>query len=431
MTSQNVNVTTSELDGRLVSLRRSRSNKSLDAGRTDWTAWPTYDAAALGFRNWWYPVQWSSQVGEKPQQVELCGEKVAIVRDGDKVFALHDRCPHRGVPLSQGTKEFPATMSCPYHGWTYRLSDGELVAVITDGPESPICGKVSVKTYPVEERLGLVWIFIGDEEPHSIDAQLPEELTQGDKFTMGGRLQDRPGNWRYACENGYDEGHAKFLHRTSWWRAFKVMPTWNRTHIERHGRWLYRVQDEVAWEADFPGVGHWTNNRWYKIKPPAMKNNTVSNIGNTGGAASIDPVIKRQGFPGFASVSLPGVLRIAYPQFIHYEFYVPIDATHHKYVGVMVQFKTGLAGWWYRARYVGGIRWLFHGNFSNQDKWMVELTDCPPERLYRPDNSLIAWRRLCENGERPNGLPNRVVGVDVLAAATAEPEVPEERAVNQ
>jgi phenylpropionate dioxygenase-like ring-hydroxylating dioxygenase large terminal subunit len=421
-----IDVTATELEGRLVALRRSRSKRA-DAGRNDWTAWPTYDASALGFRDWWYPVAWSNQIGESPTAITLCGTTLMVVRDGGSVYALHDRCPHRGVPLSEGTKEFPATVSCPYHGWTYRLSDGELVAVITDGPDSPICGKVSVQTYPVVERLGMVWVFIGDEEPHSIDDQLPEELTQGDRFTIGGRINERTGNWRYACENGYDEGHAKFLHRTSWWRIFKVMPTWNRTHIEQDGRWLYRVQDEVHWEADFPGVGHWTNIRPWKIKPPAMKTKAVSNIGNTGGAASVDPVIKRQGFPGFASVSLPGVLRIAYPQFIHYEFYVPIDADNHRYVGVMVQFKTGLAGWWYRTRYLSAIRWLFHGNFSNQDKWMVELTDCPPERLYRPDSSLIAWRRLCEVGARPNGGANRPIGVDVVAAAAPEPTIDEER----
>jgi phenylpropionate dioxygenase-like ring-hydroxylating dioxygenase large terminal subunit len=416
-------VTSIDTGERVRALRRQRSAKRDDAGRMDWSAWPNYDAAALGFRNWWYPVQWSNQVTSSPSQTVVCGEKVVLVRDAGIVHALHDRCPHRGVPLSQGTQEFPATISCPYHGWTYRLTDGKLVAVITDGPDSPMCGKVSVKTYPVAERLGLVWVFVGDDEPHSIDEQLPEELTQGDAYTAGGRLGDRAGNWRYACENGYDEGHAKFLHRTSWWRIFKVMPTWNLTHIEQHGRWLFRVQDEVHWEADFPGVGHWTNVRWWKLKPPAMKAGTVSNIGNTGGAATVDPVIARQGFPGFVSVSLPGVLRVAYPQFIHYEFYVPVDADHHRYVGVMVQFKTGLAGWWYRARYLSAIRWLFHGNFSNQDRWMVELTDCPPERLYRPDTSLIAWRRLCETGTRPNGAANRPVGEGEVASATEEPEI--------
>src|SRR5262249_6828788 len=99
----------------------------------DWSSWPTYEAAALGFRNYWYPVQWSSQIGEKPVPVTVCGERIALVRDKGIVYALHDRCPHRGVPLSLGRRQFPGTISCPYHGWTYGLGDGRLCAVITDG----------------------------------------------------------------------------------------------------------------------------------------------------------------------------------------------------------------------------------------------------------------------------------------------------------
>ena len=374
-------------------------------GRQDWSSWPNYESAALGFDNWWYPVAWSNQVTQHPVGVTVCGHRVVLQREGRTVHALSDRCLHRGVPLSLGKREFPGTVSCPYHGWTYRLSDGELCAVITDGPDSPICGKVRLRVYPAEERLGLVWVFVGDEQPHPIDEQLPEELA-GARFTVGGRVDVRRGNWRLAAENGFDEGHAKYLHRTSWWRLFKVMPTWNKTHIEDRGRWIYRVQDEVHWDADFPGVGHWTNKRWWKIKPPEGKSFT---LGNTGAAASVDPHIERQEFPGFVSLSLPGVLRVAYPQFIHYEFYVPVDESSHRYVGVMVQFKTGAPGLWYRLRYALGIRWLFHGNFSNQDAWMVEAMDAPPERMYRPDISLVAWRRLCEKGTRPGGLPNRPV----------------------
>ena len=61
--------------------------------------------------------------------------------------ALHDRCPHRGVPLSHpmATQEWPGTWTCCYHGWTFDLETGTLVAAITDGPDSPICGKVAVR----------------------------------------------------------------------------------------------------------------------------------------------------------------------------------------------------------------------------------------------------------------------------------------------
>lgn len=374
--------------------RPVRRAPSRPQGRQDWSTWPAYDAAVTGFRGYWYPVTWASHVTGAPLAVTVCGDKIVLVRDAGTVHALHDRCPHRGIPLSLGNQQFPGTLSCAYHGWTFGLADGELKAIITDGPDSPLCGKVRVQSYPVRERLGMAWVYvpIADETPHPIDEQLPEELVEND-FVLGGRIDDRRGNWRFAVENGYDEGHAKYLHRTSLWRLFKTMPTWNVTRIVPQGRWIYRVQDEVHWEADFPGLGTWTNYRWWKKKPPQQ----TFNLGNTGAATKVDPVIEAQHFPGFASLSVPGVLRIAYPKFIHYEFYVPVDAGSHRYVGVMVNFKTGVRTLGFVAKYVGGIRWLFHGGFSAQDAWMVEATDAPPERLYRPDSSLLAWRRLCED----------------------------------
>jgi phenylpropionate dioxygenase-like ring-hydroxylating dioxygenase large terminal subunit len=362
-------------------------------GRQDWSSWPHYQAAAAGFRGYWYPVCYSSQLTGKPKQITLLGEKIVLIRDGGTAYALKDRCPHRGVPLSEGNQQFPGTISCPYHGWTFDLATGELKAVITDGPESPICGKVTQPTYEVAERLGMVWVFVGDgEDAPPIDDQLPEELV-GNAAVVGSRIQSRIGNWRFACENGFDEGHAKYLHRTSLWRLFKAMPVWNETRIVRRGRWIYRVQDKQYWTADFPGLGKWDNQAWFKLKPPK----TTSNIGNTGSHREVDPVIAAQEFPGFASVSMPGVLRIAYPTFIHYEFYVPVDAEKHLYVGVMADFKKGVRTLPFYLKYLGFVRWLFHGQFSAQDKWMVEVTDAPPERLYRPDESLLKWRKLAED----------------------------------
>src|ERR1700754_1436133 len=79
----------------------------------DWSVWPTYNAAVLGFRGYWYPTVWASQVGKKPMPITVCGERIVLVRDGAVVRALHDRCPHRGVPLSFGRREFDGTLSCP------------------------------------------------------------------------------------------------------------------------------------------------------------------------------------------------------------------------------------------------------------------------------------------------------------------------------
>lgn len=375
---------------------RRRSRQGALPGRQDWASWPHYQAAAAGFRGYWYPVAYGSHITGKPTQITLLGEKIVLVRDGGRngtVYALKDRCPHRGVPLSEGNQQFPGTISCPYHGWTFDLASGDLKAAITDGPASPICGKVTQPTYAVAERLGMVWVFVGDgEQAPSIDEQLPEELVDN-AAVVGSRMQSRMGNWRFACENGYDEGHAKYLHRTSLWRMFKSMPVWNETRIVQRGRWIYRVQEKQYWDADFPGLGRWNNQAWYKLKPPKQ----VSNIGNTGGHREVNPVIAKQEFPGFASVAMPGILRIVYPTFIHYEFYVPVDADNHLYVGVMVDFKQGVRTLPFYAKYLSFVRWLFHGEFSGQDKWMVEVTDAPPEKLYRPDESLLKWRKLAED----------------------------------
>jgi hypothetical protein len=128
-------------------------------------------------------------------------------------------------------------------------------------------------------------------------------------------------------------------------------------------------------------------------------------------------VIAAQQFPGFASVSLPGVLRIVYPTFIHYEFYVPVDADRHLYVGVMVNFTKGAKTLPFYAKYLGAIRWLFHGQFSGQDKWMVEVTDAPPERLYRPDDSLLQWRKLAQTVTEERVARLRADGIEVEDAA--------------
>src|SRR3712207_3837182 len=128
-------------------------------------AWPRYEAAVLGFRNYWYPVLFARQLGRKPRAITVCGERIVRVRAQQRVSALHDRCPHRGIPLSAGRREFPGMLTCAYHGWTYDLATGDLVAALTDGPDSPICGKASVRvaTYPVEERAGLIWVWAGDD----------------------------------------------------------------------------------------------------------------------------------------------------------------------------------------------------------------------------------------------------------------------------
>jgi nitrite reductase (NADH) small subunit len=68
------------------------------------------------------------------------GMDVAVFRnDKDEVFALLDRCPHKGGPLSQGMV-FGTHVACPLHNWTIGLSTGEAAA-----PDNGCTPKFSVK----------------------------------------------------------------------------------------------------------------------------------------------------------------------------------------------------------------------------------------------------------------------------------------------
>lgn len=57
--------------------------------------------------------------------VRARGPDVAVFRTADdRVFALLDRCPHRGGPLSQGIV-FGHAVACPLHNWTIELASGQ------------------------------------------------------------------------------------------------------------------------------------------------------------------------------------------------------------------------------------------------------------------------------------------------------------------
>ena len=72
--------------------------------------------------------------------VRTPGGDIAIFRtEDDRVFAINDRCPHKGGPLSQGIVA-GSTVTCPLHGWKIQLDSGEAVA-----PDVGCAGKYEVK----------------------------------------------------------------------------------------------------------------------------------------------------------------------------------------------------------------------------------------------------------------------------------------------
>ena len=78
------------------------------------------------------------------------GDSIAVFRGtSGKVFALRDRCPHKGGPLSQGIVAGDM-VTCPLHAWNLSLESGEARA--------PDVG--CVPTYPVRVEDGVVWLSL-------------------------------------------------------------------------------------------------------------------------------------------------------------------------------------------------------------------------------------------------------------------------------
>jgi 4beta-methylsterol monooxygenase len=111
--------------------------------------------------DYWYPVEWDASV-KRGQAIDVTfwNESIAVFRGQDGALrAIENRCAHRQLKLSLGVVG-DCTLTCAYHGWKYD-GDGRCVEMAHDlfGHKFP---RVKVRSYPLQVRHGLIWIFPGD-----------------------------------------------------------------------------------------------------------------------------------------------------------------------------------------------------------------------------------------------------------------------------
>lgn len=179
--------------------------------------WRDYVEAKLGFRNHWYPVLFSEEVKEgKPITAKLCGDSLLLNRIDGRVHCIRDRCIHRGVKFSVKpechTKE---TITCWYHGFTYRFDTGKLCGVIAAPGSKVVDGVRGVRSYAVQEAKGLVFVFLGENDASvpPLSRDVPPKFLDEDIYVKG-RRQEVAANWRHGIENGFDKTHI-YIHRES------------------------------------------------------------------------------------------------------------------------------------------------------------------------------------------------------------------------
>ncbi len=167
----------------------------------------------LGLKEYWYPVLEDKKVKRRPVGLTICGEKLVFFRGGDgQVKCLWNVCPHRGGSLMHGDCHFKGTISCPYHGWTFD-GDGNVLAVLPEGPESRIPGNVKQRVYPTQTLKGMVFVWMGEGEPAPIEEDVPPEFFDDITLILY-YIEQWPVNWNIALENGGD-AHVPYVHRNS------------------------------------------------------------------------------------------------------------------------------------------------------------------------------------------------------------------------
>jgi phenylpropionate dioxygenase-like ring-hydroxylating dioxygenase large terminal subunit len=111
-------------------------------------------------RNAWYIAAWADEISEKPLARRICNEPMVLWRDKDgRASALIDMCCHRGAPLSIG-KVTDQGLECGYHGLTFS-TDGACVLI---PGQSRIPERAQVRSFPIVEQDGFIWLWMGDAE---------------------------------------------------------------------------------------------------------------------------------------------------------------------------------------------------------------------------------------------------------------------------
>ena len=114
-------------------------------------------------RNAWYIAIWADELLDAPLARRICGEPVVLYRDAQRnAAALADRCCHRGTPLHLG-RVTALGLECGYHGLVF-ARDGACVHIPGQLRVQP---NARVRSYPVVERNGFVWIWMGDPQAAS------------------------------------------------------------------------------------------------------------------------------------------------------------------------------------------------------------------------------------------------------------------------
>jgi phenylpropionate dioxygenase-like ring-hydroxylating dioxygenase large terminal subunit len=207
-------------------------------------------------RRYWHPIGLSADATDTPRQVRVLGEDLILFRDQQgRAGLVYPHCAHRGTSLLYGKVEANGIRCC-YHGWLFSV-DGQCLEQPCEPEGGKFRDKVRQPWYPVQERYGLIWAYMGPpgkkptlpryEALENLDAG--EFLEANDRSIGGGGPQIIDCNWLQHYENLVDPFHVVVLHSTFSGTQFveqmALMPqvTWDRVELGVRTTSVRRLDD--------------------------------------------------------------------------------------------------------------------------------------------------------------------------------------------
>jgi phenylpropionate dioxygenase-like ring-hydroxylating dioxygenase large terminal subunit len=220
-------------------------------------------------RNAWYVAAWADEVTEKLMPIEMLAERIVFYRASDgKCVALEDACPHRKLPLSMG-RLINDTIVCGYHGLTF---DGTGACV--DAPTSKaIPPKACVRSYPISERYGLVWIWMGDASQADPE-QIPDIANWGkpDWGYNRGQSMIVDCHYLYLVDNLLDPTHVTWVHPSSFGdsscAAVPVETVSNPDGVTA-SRWIFDSEPAPFYKKHLKFAGRCDRYQHYEVRYPS------------------------------------------------------------------------------------------------------------------------------------------------------------------
>jgi phenylpropionate dioxygenase-like ring-hydroxylating dioxygenase large terminal subunit len=162
--------------------------------------------------NAWYVVALSPDVGRTLKPVRLLSQAIVLYRTQEGApVALEDACPHRKLPLSMGRLKGDA-VECGYHGLTFD-GQGQCIDAATQQRIPPFA---VVRSYPVCDKYGLLWIWMGEpgraREQEILDI---EHFGQPGWHTTQGDRMELACHYLWMVDNLLDPSHVAWVHRGS------------------------------------------------------------------------------------------------------------------------------------------------------------------------------------------------------------------------